>query len=232
VLFFATGARTPLLALLALRRPRNLAAVLVPYAGLGLFAFVIGDPAAMLLAFAPAPLLGPRLARAIGAREETVGALLTGTIVVSFPLLVAVIPGIASSVNFGLFAFVLGAALGGWVPRIRDAFLPALDAAKYLAVASILGVTFVMSPSIFDLRTFGVAAAALVVGAVCAAAVARVFGGERLDMTIGGGLRDGSVAAGLAVGSGLAGAGSVPVAYVVLLVLAAALRQFFVRGHA
>src|SRR5688572_11520212 len=95
VLFFAIGARTPLVALLALRRPRNLAALLVPYAGLALVAFLIADPAAALLAFAPAPLLGPRLARAVGVREETVGALMTGTVVVSFPLLVAVIPGTA-----------------------------------------------------------------------------------------------------------------------------------------
>jgi hypothetical protein len=56
-------------------------------------AAIAGDPIVAILALAPSPLIGPSLARLVAAREETVGALLTGTIVLSFPLLLAAIPG-------------------------------------------------------------------------------------------------------------------------------------------
>jgi hypothetical protein len=90
--YFTTGTRTPLLALLSLRRPRNLAPIVLAYAALGFLAVIVGDPVVAILALAPSPLIGPALARIVGAREETVGALLTGTIVLSFPILLAAIP--------------------------------------------------------------------------------------------------------------------------------------------
>jgi len=164
--FFTTGTRTPLLALLALRRPRNLAAVALPYAGLGLVAVIVGDPVVAILALSPAPLVGPTLARFVGAREETVGALLTGTIVLSFPLLLTAIPGIAPQVNVALFAFVIGAALAGAVPLFRDAVLPVVDGARYVALAIILGAAGVAALSFIDARAVGVAALVLIVGAV------------------------------------------------------------------
>src|SRR2546428_13756247 len=72
--FFTTGTRTPLLALLALRRPRNLAAIALPYAGLGLAAVIAGDPVVAIPALSPSPLIGPALARIVGAREGPAGA--------------------------------------------------------------------------------------------------------------------------------------------------------------
>ena len=115
--------RTPLLALLALRRPRNLAPIVLAYAGLGLVAVVVGAPVVAILALSPSPLIGPAIARFVGARAETVGALLTGTVVLSFPLLIGAIPGIASNVNVALFAFVLGTALGAVRPCATCPFL-------------------------------------------------------------------------------------------------------------
>jgi len=156
--FFTTGTRTPLLALLSLRRPRNLAPIVLAYAGLGLVAVVVGDPVVAILALSPSPLIGPTLARFVGAREETVGALLTGTIVLSFPLLLSAIPGIGQQVNIALFAFVIGTALASAVPLFRDLILPIVDGARYLALAIILGAGGLAALSFVDPRAIGVAA--------------------------------------------------------------------------
>jgi hypothetical protein len=219
VLFFATGARTPLLALLALRRPRNLAAVALPYAALGLFAIVVNDPAAVLLALAPAPLIAPRLARATGTREDMVGALAIGTVVLSLPVLMVATKGVAASVNMALFAFVFGAAIAGAVPTVRDALLPVTEGARYLAIAVLLGAAAFAGLVGFDPRALGIAVAALGIGTVAAALGARAFGGDPVAAAIGAGLRDPAVAAGLAIGAGLAGAGDVPLAYAVVVAL-------------
>ena len=217
--FFTTGTRTPLLALLSFRRPRNLVAIALPYAGLGAVAVVVGDPVVAILALAPSPLIGPALARIVGAREETVGALLTGTIVLSFPLLLAAIPGLAANINISLFAFVIGAALASAVPMFRDTVLPIVDGARYVALAVILGGAAVVAISFVDPRTVGIAALMLFVGTVSAAIGAMLFRGDGLAAAIGAGLRDPAVAAGLGVTSGLAGAGAVPLAYAALLAL-------------
>ena len=217
--FFTTGTRTPLLALLSLRRPRNLAAIALPYAGLGLVAVIVGDPVVAILALAPSPLVGPALARFVGAREETVGALLTGTIVLSFPLLLAAMPGLSANVNISLFAFVIGAALAGAVPMFRDAVLPIVDGARYVALAIILGAAAIVAISLVDPRAVGIAALMLLVGTVAAAIGATVFRGDGLAAAMGAGLRDPAVAAGLALTSGLAGAAALPLAYAALLAL-------------
>jgi hypothetical protein len=230
--FFTTGVRTPLLALLALRRPRNLAAIVLPYAGLGLLAVIVGDPAVAILALAPSPLIGPTLARFVAAREETVGALVTGTIVLSFPLLLAAIPGLAPNVNVALFAFVIGTALAGAVPTVRDAILPVFDGARYVALAVILGAAALMSLAFVDLRAVGVAALVLLVGTVSAAIGAALFGGNGLAAAIGGGMRDPVVAAALAIASGLAGAAAVPLAYAALLVLSLGVGKLLVARQA
>jgi hypothetical protein len=217
--FFATGTRTPLLALLALRRPRNLAAIALSYAGLGLVGVIVGDPVVTILALSPSPLIGPTLARFVAARSETVGALLTGTIVTSFPLLITAIPGMAPKLNVALFAFVIGATLAGSVPTLRDAILPVVDGARWVALAIILGGAALAALSLIDPRAVGVAALVLLVGAVSGAVGAILFGGDGLAAAIGAGARDPAVAAGLAIASGLAGAAAVPLAYAALLAL-------------
>jgi hypothetical protein len=230
--FFTTGTRTPLLALLSLRRPRNLAAIVLAYAGLGVVVLIVNDPVVAILALSPSPLIGPALARFLGAREETVGALLTGTIVLSFPLLLAAIPGIGPHVNVALFAFVIGAALASAVPLFRDLILPIVDGARYVALAIILGGAGIAAISFVDPRAVGVAALVLLVGGVSAAIGALLFGGDGLAAAIGAGTRDPAVAAGLAIVSGLAGGAAVPLAYAALLALSLGVGKLLVARQA
>jgi hypothetical protein len=230
--FFTTGTRTPLLALLSLRRPRNLAPIVLAYGGLGFVAVVVGDPVVAILALAPSPLIGPALARLVGLREETVGALLTGTVVLSFPLLLAAIPGLGPNVNIALFAFVIGTALASAVPLFRDLILPIVDGARYVALAIILGGSGVAALSLIDPRAVGIAALVLLVGTVSAAVGAILFGGNGLAAAIGAGARDPAVAAGLAIASGLAGGAAIPLAYAALLALSLGVGKLVVARQA
>ena len=215
-----------------MRRPRNLAPILLAYAGLGVVAVIVGDPVVAILALSPSPLIGPSLARFVAARAETVGALLTGTIVLSFPLLMAAIPGLGPSVNIALFAFVIGTALAGSLPTLRDVLLPVFDGARYVAVAIILGGAGLSAVSLVDLRAVGVAALVLLVGVLTAASGAILFGGNGIAAAIGAGTRDPAVAAALAMSAGLAGAGSVPLAYAALLALSLGVGKLLVARQA
>jgi hypothetical protein len=230
--FFTTGTRTPLLALLALRRPRNLVPIVLAYAALGAVAVIVRDPVVAILALSPAPLIGPTLARLVGAREETVGALLTGTIVLSFPLLLAAIPGIGEQVNIALFAFVIGTAVASAVPIFRDLILPIVDGARYVALAIILGAAGVAAIAFVDPRAVGVAALVLLAGTASAAIGAILFRGDGVAAAIGAGLRDPAVTAGLAIGAGLAGGAAVPLAYAALLALSLGVGRFLVSRQA
>ena len=230
--FFTTGTRTPLLALLALRRPRNLAPIVLGYAALGLVAVIVGDPVVAILALSPSPLIGPVIARFLNARAETVGALLTGTIVLSFPLVLAAIPGIAAQTNVALFAFVIGTAIAGAVPTMRDAVLPIVDGARYVALAVILGAAGLAALSFVDPRAIGIAAIVLLVGTAFAAVGALLFGGDGLAAAIGAGTRDPAVAAGLAISAGLAGGAAVPLAYAALVALSVGVGKLLVARQA
>ena len=230
--FFTTGTRTPLLALLSLRRPRNLVPIVLAYGALALVAVFVGDPVVALLALSPAPLIGPALARVVGAREETVGALLTGTIVLSFPVLLAAIPGMGQQINVALFAFVFGAALATSVPQFRDLILPIVDGARYVALAIILGAAGVAAVAFVDPRAVGVALLVLLVGTVSAAIGAALFGGSWLAAAIGAGTRDPAVAAGLAIASVLAGGAAVALAYAALLALGLGVGKLLVARQA
>ena len=215
-----------------MRRPRNLAPILLGYAGLGVVAVIVGDPVVAILALSPSPLIGPSLARFVAVRAETVGALLTGTIVLSFPLLMAAIPGLGPSVNIALFAFVIGTALAGSLPTLRDVLLPVFDGARYVAMAIILGGAALSAVSLVDLRAVGVAALVLLVGVLTAASGAILFGGNGIAAAIGAGTRDPAVAAALAMSAGLAGAGSVPLAYAALLALSLGVGKLLVSRQA
>ena len=192
----------------------------------------MGDPVVAILALAPSPLIGPALARFLGTREETVGALLTGTIVLSFPILLAAIPGLGPSVNIALFSFVIGTALASAVPMFRDAVLPIVDGARYVALAIILGGAGIAALAFVDPRAVGVAALVLFVGAASAAIGALLFGGDGLAAAIGAGTRDPAVAAGLVIGSGLAGGAAVPLAYAALLALCLGVGKLLVARQA
>jgi len=193
---------------------------------------IVGDPVVAILALSPSPLIGPVIARFVNARAETVGALLTGTIVLSFPLVLAAIPGFAAQTNVALFAFVIGTAIAGAVPTMRDAVLPIVDGARYVALAVILGAAALAALSFVDPRAIGIAAVVLLVGAVSAAVGALLFEGDGLAAAIGAGTRDPAVAAGLAISAGLAGGAAVPLAYAALLVLSLGVGKLLVARKA
>ena len=195
-------------------------------------AVIAADPAVAVLALSPSSLAGAAVARLIGAREETVAALMTGTIVLSFALLPAAVPALAVTMNMGLAALVVGVVVAGSFPQIRDAILPLLDPARYAAIATILAITAITSTSLVDGRSIVLAGIVLAGGALSAAVGAWAFGGDPLAAAIGGGTRDPSVAAAVAMLVGLAGGGTVPLAYAALLGLAAALGKLVVRREA
>ena len=191
-------------------------------------ALIAADPAVVVLALSPSSLAGAAIARWIGAREETVGALMTGTIVLSLALLPAGVPALAVTLNMGLAALVVGVVVAGSFPTVRDAILPVLDPARYAAIAAILAITAISSISLVDGRAIALAGIVLVAGTLSAAIGAWVFGGDPLAAAIGGGTRDPSVAAGVAMLVGLAGGAAVPLAYAALLALATALGKLVV----
>jgi hypothetical protein len=195
-------------------------------------AVVVGDPVVAILALSPSPLIGSTLARFVAARAETVGALLTGTVVLSFPLLMAAIPGLAPKMNVALFAFVIGTALAGSLPTVRDVVLPVVDGARYVAFVVILGAAGLAALSFVDPRAVGLAALVLFVGAIIAAIGAMLFGGNALAAAIGAGTRDPAVATALAISAGLAGAGAVPLAYAGLLALGLGVGKLLVARQA
>jgi hypothetical protein len=142
------------------------------------------------------------------------------------------IPGMAPKLNVAVFAFVIGAALAGSVPTLRDAILPVLDGARYVTLALILGAATLTSVSLIDPRAVGLAALVLVVGAVTAAIGAMLFGGDWLAAAIGAGMRDPAVAAGIAIASGLAGGAAVPLAYAALVALSLGVGKLLVARQA
>src|SRR5205823_4951259 len=135
----AIGAQTPVLALLALRRPRVLVAVVAPYLVLVPVAVAIGGLAptlalgALLLAAAPAELAAPALARAVGGRAETAAAVMTGTLVVSFALLLAAGTLAAAVGTAVLGGDVVASVLGGGTRDFAVAATLAADLAPSAA---------------------------------------------------------------------------------------------------
>ena len=224
------GARTPLLALLALRRPRVLLVVLAPALVLVAAAQLAGpllDPLAAvgLLALAAAPgalALAPQ-AGALGGRRDTTGAFLLGTMVVWLVLVVTGAPG-GSAALPGIQAFALGAGIAAGLPKVRDAVLGPIGWIGDAALVVLLGAAVVAAPPVglgtlgSSLVSLGLAAVALALGALVALAAARIARRDLPSAVIGSGTRDAGVAIAMAVASG-AGATTVPLAYAGLLAI-------------
>src|SRR5207237_2881147 len=97
LLLFATGAQTPLVALLSLRRARNLFVVAFPYVALGLLLLPLsGFTGLALLVLGPAPLIGGRIAPLVGARQDRGGSLGVATRVTACVLLLGRKPAVAA----------------------------------------------------------------------------------------------------------------------------------------
>jgi hypothetical protein len=229
LLFFSAGARTPLLALLSLRRLRNLALVVLPYGPGLLLVAVLGpsltepDRAGLLaVAIAPALLTAPALSTAMGGRMDRAGALLVGTIAASFILTLSRAGAAGGAMQSAMFAFVVGAGVVSVVPMLPAVARTTVQRLGDIAFSVIIAVAILGSPA---LSAGGALAAAALFGAtvVAAAIVARVAGVELRSAIAGAGTRDPAVAIALAVALGGPGAAGVPIySAALLLVLGAA----------
>jgi hypothetical protein len=233
VVFFAAGARTPLLAFLSLRRARNLFVVVFPYVALGVVLVPLGGFAGLaFLALSPAPLIGPRLAPLITSRADRVGALTAGTLLLSLVAMPAA--GATRDVPFVVLALGAGVMLAA-APTVRDTFLPLIDAAGYVATAIVLAALAIAAGPALTPFAVALAAAVLVIGVVASAAIARAVRSDALASALGAGLRDPAVAGALALVGSTRTDAAVPLAYALLLgalVLAVWLGKLLVRGEA
>jgi len=229
VLFFSVGLRTPMLALLALRRLRNLSLVAVPYAPGLLLVALLGpslgetDRAGLLaVAAAPALLSAPALATAMGGRMDRAGALLVGTIAASFALSLTRAGASGGAMQNAMLAFVVGAGVTSVVPMLPSVARTFVKRLGDLALVVLLAVAIAGGPALGPAAAL--AALALFATTISAAAlVARIAGVDVRSAIAGAGTRDPAVATALAVTLAGPGAGGIPLySAALLLVLGAA----------
>ena len=229
VLFFSAGLRTPMLALLSLRRLRNLALVVLPYGPGLLLVALLGpllsdaDRAGLLaVAVAPALLSAPALATAMGGRMDRAGALLVGTIAASFVLALARAGATSGTMQNAMLAFVVGAGVTSIVPMLPAIARTAAQRLGDIGFVLLLGVAVVGGPS---LDAAGALVALVLFGTTAggAALLARATGTDFRSAIAGAGTRDPAVATALALALGGPGATGIPLySAALLLVLGAA----------
>ena len=226
----AHGARTPFLALLGLKRLRNLVLVIAPYALSVPLAFVMGErldaaTAAGLLALALAPgaLVAPAVVAAAGGRRsDMAGALVIGTAVVSFVLVLAR-PASSTLAVTAVQAFVIASLAAGAMPLVRDRIIAPLRWAGHLAAALVVALAVAVGPRI-DVTAVSVATLAVALMFVVAGAVALALRRDMLSAVAAAGTRDPIVAVALAWATGGCDATAVPlISAAILGIVAAAL---------
>jgi len=217
-----------MLALLGLKRLRNLVVVIAPYAVSVPLAFAVSeslDPATaaglVALALAPGALLAPALVSAAGGRRgDMAGALVLGTAVLSF-VLVATRPGTTTVALTASQAFVVASLLGGALPTLRDRILIPLRWAGHLAAVVVIALALASGPRI-DAASAVVAFATLALTLGVAAAVARLLRRDVASALAAVGTRDPVIAIALAWSMGGPDATAVPLAGAVILGIASA----------
>ncbi len=235
------GARTPLLAMRALLRLRNLALILVPAAAMGAVALLLQGrvdervaAGAIALAVVPAPFIAPELIGRMRGRADTAGALLLGTVMVSV-LVIGSRGALAAGALFtATEAFAVPAMFANALPTIRDRVLVPLRVLGWIALVVIFAAALTtLLPPLFDRTASGteqlptltsllVAAAIFVAGTASTAATARAAGGTVRAAIAGSGLRDPALAIVLATIVSGPDAATVPLVYALFcLVLAA-----------
>jgi hypothetical protein len=227
VYFAAYGARTPLLALLGLKRLRNLVLVIAPYAVGVPLAFALAErldsaTAAGLvsLAVAPGTLLAPALVGAAGGRRtDMAGALLLGTVIVSFALVVTR-PGTSALALTAVQALTIASLIGGTMPAVHNRLVP-LQWASLLAALAVISFAVGTGPRIDALGTL-VAFAALTLTLGVAGVVALALRRDMLSALAAVGTRDPIVAVALAWSTGGSDATGLPLASAVILGIVAA----------
>ena len=215
-----------MLALLSLRRLRNLALVVLPY-GPGLLLVALLGPALaepdraglLAVAVAPALLSAPALATAIGGRMDRAGALLVGTVAASFVLSLTR----SGAMQNAMLAFVIGAGVTSVVPMLPPVARAGVQRIGDIAFVALLVVAIAGGSELGG--PAALAALALFATTVGAAAlVARVARVDPRSAIAGAGTRDPAVATVLAVTlAGPAAAGVPLYSAALLLAFSAAL---------
>ena len=212
MLFFAAGFRAPLLALSGMRRPRNLAVVVLPYAA-ALAVLAVAGPllgeadriGLAAVATAPALLAAASLATAIGGRMDRAGALLVGTIGAWWVL--SLVRGNLGPAQNAMLPFIVGAGINSFFPMLHPTARTVIQRLGDLAFLFLIAVA-VGGASALNAAS-GLAALGLFVAIAGTAVIAaRVGGVDAGSALAGGGTRDPAVATAIALGLG--GSAAIP----------------------
>lgn len=173
------------------------------------------------LALAPGALLAPALMTAAGARRaDMAGALLLGTVILSFALVVTR-PGTTTDAVTAAQAFVVASLAAGVLPTLRDRVLPPLRWAGHLAGLAVLVLAAASAPRI-DASTVLLALAALALTLGVAGLAALVLRRDVASALAATGTRDPVVAVALAWSIGGSDATGVPLVTAAILGIVAA----------
>ena len=201
--------------------------VVAPYAVTVPLAFVVSERldaatsgGLIALVLAPGALLAPAVVNAAGGRRaDMAGALLLGTVIVSF-VLVVTRPGAATFALTAAQVFAVASVVAGALPTVRDRILVPLRWAGHAAGAGVLLLAATSGPRV-DAATAAVALAAVALLLVIAGAAARVLRRDLFSALAATGTRDPIVATALAWSITGADATGVPLASAVILGIAA-----------
>ena len=200
--------------------------VLAPYAVTVPLAFVVSErldsatsAGLVALVLAPGAFLAPSVVNAAGGRRaDMAGALLLGTVIVSF-VLVATRPGAASVALTAAQAFAVASLAAGALPTVRDRILVPLRWAGHAAGLAVLVLAAASGPRV-DAVTVAAALAAVIVVLVVAGTAAFVLRRDVFSALAATGTRDPIVACALASSISGADATGVPLASAVILGIA------------
>ena len=173
------------------------------------------------LALAPGSFLAPGLVSAAGGRRaDMAGALLLGTVIISF-VLVVTRPAASTLALTAAQAFVVASLAASALPQVRDRILAPLRWAGYLAGLVVILLAIAGGPPI-DAVTVIVALAATGVTLVVAGAAAIALRRDVFSAVAAAGTRDPIVAIALAWATGGSEATAVPIVSAAILGIVAA----------
>jgi len=168
------------------------------------------------LVLAPGALLAPSIVNAAGGRRaDMAGALVLGTIILSF-VLVATRPGATALALTAAQAFAVASLVAGALPTVRDRIVVPLRWAGHAAGLAVLLLAAASGPRL-DAVSLAVALAAVAVLLVVAGATALVLRRDVFSALAATGTRDPIVATALVWSTGGADATGVPLASAVIL---------------
>jgi hypothetical protein len=201
--------------------------VVAPYAVTVPLAFAVSerlDPATsaglIALLLAPGALLAPLVVNAAGGRRaDMAGALLLGTVIVSF-VLVVTRPGTTTSALTAAQAFAVASVVAGALPTVRDRLLVPLRWAGHAGGLAVLLLAAASGPRV-DAVTVATALATVALLLAAAGTAALVLRRDVFSALAATGTRDPIVATALAWSTAGAGATGVPLASAVILGIAA-----------